>query len=267
MSMSKPTQFNFIPFKTTQNEHSMGNGEQENGSLTPEENSQEKARKEGHEQGYQEGLNAGIEQGKGELFQIEQQINSNLAILVENIGNTLSSLEDAVKQKSKELQQVVALIVKKVAGDIIKEDPEAKIESIVKQCIPHIFDKKAVVIKVSRSMADSLGAKINSVAEQQGYNGQIKVVGDESIQDASCNIEWDNGGIEYNQDRLWGEIYKILGVDGVKTEPQSTDDDAAENKQVADNAMIEEGTKNDTVKAETENQPTPEKTDAVAENQ
>ena len=235
--MNKPQQFNFVSFGNLGSSSSVDGGD-EFAEINRKKYTQEeldKAVKQSHDKGHQEGLTAGVEKGKGDNFQLDKQISVSLNGILHKVSEHVAKIDETAKTKSIETTKLSSLIAKKIAGDALKEDPSAKIESIVSQTINLIHEKVPATLFVNPSMTGKMEERVKKVISENKHSGTLAIKEDKNLPESGCRLEWGNGGVEYNPDNMWKEINKILGVPDLNasSSPTSTAEKAEAPKESA----------------------------------
>jgi flagellar assembly protein FliH len=209
---TNPKQFVFSPFA---NQPHHQKGIDYNKSESKKNFSQkdiDTAEDNGYKRGHAEGLNTGIEQGKGELFQAEQQLNATLSAIVPQLSQVTENLDKTIERKHKETIKLATAIAKKVSGDILNELQTKKIEGFIAQTLPKLFKEKHLLLIINPDLENIAQIKTSEILKEHGIAEKIKIVADDQVPVNSCKIEWDNGGVEYNTESIWQEINKALGI-------------------------------------------------------
>lgn len=217
---NKPQQFVFPQIGTklqqgssSSSSFSMGHPAAQHGKQASVDPEMSKAEKRGYEKGYAEGLKTGTEQGQGEKFQLENQLNNNCAGIATALDNITKTLDKLAKEKHVLALKLSCLIAEKIARSAMEKDFSANIKDFIDKAFPHIFNEKSILIKVNSKLADQLKEKIQSTISEKGFTGEITLIGEDRIPESACEIDWDTGGVDYNPERAWDEVYKILGIE------------------------------------------------------
>ena len=212
MNTSKPKQFPFSPLASgvVLSKEDLVKNEAKEKKFTREDI--ERAEKNGFDRGQAAGQKTGLEQGKSELFDLEQKLNAIISSVSERLGQVIENLEKTISDRNEMAKKLSLMVAKKIVGDELKNDPTANIEKFIQSSADHIFKEKSLSIKVNSKFHSKLEEFVKKITEQKKYSGKILVIGDANVPESYCEIDWERAGIEYNQDKIWSEIEKILGI-------------------------------------------------------
>ncbi len=67
-----------------------------------------------------------------------------------------------------------------------------------------------VVVRLHDSLLDPLRERLEPVTAAAGYDGRIVLLADPGLAVGDCRVEWADGGIERDSERLWREVEAAL---------------------------------------------------------
>ncbi len=169
------------------------------------------------------------------------------------ISKTLGALEERQAEANREtgemaLRMVYRVIEKVLPGHAVKHAYDS-IEDLVKEVLPLVYDEPTLVVRAHEMIVDGLQAKLTEVSAQSNFNGTFKVVSDYEFQPGDCRVEWDSGGADRSEARLWQDIRAIIAdnvgpvnveeldaaADGLsEVETEAVDDNAEQNTAAPD---------------------------------
>jgi len=170
----------------------------------------EKARAEALKEGQTQGMQEGLAKAEAEKLEVDKKIAMLLADIQAAVANVIGAFDQMLAQKTAEMLGIVMAICKKVAGDALKEFPEAKIESMVKSCLQMLMNHEEVDIFVSNKILPLLQEKIAGLKEAGGFSGQIHLQADSALPETDCRVVWQNGEARHDTEKLWQEVDRLL---------------------------------------------------------
>ena len=156
-----------------------------------------------YERGRQDGERAARES-------IEAATGAAVEQLVASADGILSRLAEESAAIRADAFKVAVAASEVLAGELIRRQPTALLESLFSQCLEHLGDAPHVALRVNDALADSLQAKVATIAEQRGFKGRIIVLGDPETRCGDCRIEWADGGIVRDFERLRLSVADIV---------------------------------------------------------
>lgn len=181
-------------------------------------------------EGYAEGLAAG-------RIEAEAGTERLAAQALEIIGSGLASLGRAQSASTettrREALALAAAITRKTVPAITIDSVLPTIENFVQDCLTQIMTEPRVVVRVNDAVLDPIRQRLEPMAAQIGFPGEIIIIADAGLAHEDCRIEWADGGTEHDTSRVWSEIDETIGryLDAAPTEthadPDSDEPEAA----------------------------------------
>jgi flagellar assembly protein FliH len=170
----------------------------------------EKAKAESFKEGHDQGIKEGLAKVEAEKLEVDKKIAMLLADIQVALTNITGGFDKMLAEKTGEVLGIVMAICKKIAGDALKEFPEAKIESMVKTCLQMLTNQEEVNIFISDKILPLLQDKIAGIKEAEGFSGQIHLQADTTLPETSCRVIWKNGEARHDTQKLWQEVDRLL---------------------------------------------------------
>ncbi|MFL2770251.1 MAG: FliH/SctL family protein [Rhodospirillaceae bacterium] len=130
------------------------------------------------------------------------------------IANSLDGLEEKQaevnSQTGKVAMRMVYAIVEKVLPVHTKNHIVDSMEALVRQILPLVYNEPTLVVRVHNMVAEDIQTKLNKICERSNFNGSARVVPDYELQPGDCRVEWQGGGADRNEARVWREIREII---------------------------------------------------------
>jgi|GEM_PF-562459 len=169
----------------------------------PERDQRERLITHAHQQGHEEGFKAGHAQASAE-------IEARTAALLEQITGALGALFQDRTALEARLEAESALVAKiigsKLALSLLKERPEAEVESLIRECLLAGYNQPKIVARVAPGMVESIESRVEEMRMAAGFVGELQIVANEEASEQDCTVEWPNGGMTRNFEGLIQEI-------------------------------------------------------------
>ncbi len=153
-------------------------------------------------------LAAAVEQARGEghaagLAQAQSETAHHAAKLLEIIPERLAVIQQTgtVTREEARLEAVelAYLIARKLARSIIERVPQADVEQMVAICLRELAartEAPKVRISVPEQLATHITEHVANLTPGNGFDGEIIIVGDASMELSDCRVQWEEGGAE-----------------------------------------------------------------------
>jgi flagellar assembly protein FliH len=169
------------------------------------------ARSEAQAAGYREGYAAAQGKFNKEAAAREDAIKSLLEIIANRITIAAETHATSMKEREDLMARLTLAAARKVAGEAIKREPFAAVQSLLHETLNLVADESQVTVVVSSALAAGLKQRIDMLKPMLGgFSGELKVEEDPHLLDQDCRVEWGNGFAERNTDALWKEIEGII---------------------------------------------------------
>ena len=171
----------------------------------------QKARAEGKAEGYKEGAAAAEAKINAETTKREEAIKSALASIVIQVTTAAEQHTAQIGGMQDATNKMAVAIARKVAGDALKAEPYAGVETIVRECMALISGTPKVIVSVAPELVAGLRQRIDTLRPQLGsFNGELAVEEGVDMKETDCRVEWKSGFAERDTAKLWNEIETII---------------------------------------------------------
>jgi flagellar assembly protein FliH len=169
------------------------------------------ARAEAQSQGYREGYAAAQAKFTRETNAREEAVKSLLEIIANRITIAAETHREAIKEREVLMAKLVMASAKKVAGDALKKEPYATVESLLHECMALIAGEAKVKVVVSHALAAGLRQRIDMLKPAlQDFEGELVVEEDNALLEQDCRVEWTNGHAERTNEDVWRAIEAVI---------------------------------------------------------
>jgi flagellar assembly protein FliH len=138
----------------------------------------------------------GMEQGRQ---MAEMQINARLSEAVLRLGQIASSLFQNVDshliRMEEEAVMLAVELAKRAAGQALDKAPLAALEDITRRALQHVRGVPHLVVRVNEALVEQAEPLVTNLAQQNGYEGRMIVMGEPGICLGDARLGWADGGI------------------------------------------------------------------------
>ncbi|WP_156176873.1 FliH/SctL family protein [Kiloniella spongiae] len=160
---------------------------------------------------YAEGFAAGQIDAQNHATETTEAL---LAQTISQMGHQLQALQTTQQSQIQDLQSLsmeVALIaVKKLFPSLVKNTALDEIVLVFRECLDRLPQEPRLVIRVSDITLDDVQEKLEHVAKQSGFNGNLVFLSEPGMSAGDVRVEWAEGGAERIATELMQEIETII---------------------------------------------------------
>ncbi len=176
------------------------------------------------EEGYIAGHSAALEEaGTSREHYVADAINL--------IAQGLDKLEDQQRAANAELADLAMRMVYGVAQKLLPRFAQAhavdNIEHFVREVLPIAVGEPRLMVRAHPMIAADLEQRLKDVFVRASFQGSYSVATDYELQPGDCRLEWDGGGADRSEARIWRDIRDIVagnfGAVGVADLDQAAD--------------------------------------------
>ena len=193
----------------------------------------------------QEQLDAAREEGHVEghtaaLEDAETAREHYVADAISLIAKGLEVLDDKQADANREIGELAMRMVYAVVEKVIPAHGKAhaveSVEALVRDILPLVYDEPTLIVRTHVMIAEDVQEKMTEICRKSNFRGSVEVVPDYELQPGDCRVEWDGGGADRDEGRLWHDIRVIIGedigrvdLDELETAANEAEDKAEEN--------------------------------------
>ncbi len=159
--------------------------------------------KEAQQQGYENGIKAAQDSIEQETKALLESINTKLIAI---IANTVKAEETAEKEVFALARAVIDKLVPglndKYAAEIVSKFIADNFNSFKKEAKLSFYIHPDIISYAQETIA--------KLANSHDFEGKIALHKDASLDKADCRVEWENGGVERNSEKLGEKIKDLL---------------------------------------------------------
>ncbi len=169
------------------------------------------AERDAYQRGFLEGTKEGHSQAQNEHTEINRLITEGLENFIKNISPIFSQYKSHCMELKQNMPTLALSIAKKVAGDALTIDHIVVVESAAKKCLEIMISEPDISITINSRLAGELKNKIKQLSSKEKFASNISIIGNEDIAISDYRIEWKNGSLERNTEKLWQHMDKAIG--------------------------------------------------------
>ncbi|MDD3030500.1 MAG: FliH/SctL family protein [Alphaproteobacteria bacterium] len=156
---------------------------------------------------YEKGFAEGKMEGKDE--QIAQQSH-----ILDQVGKSLGAVLEAIKtiEHDQELQtrQIALAIARKILPSFVEKNGPQEIESLIDEALRSMGHQARLIVRLNESQHAILQEKIQAMAKERAFPGELLIQADPAVTAGDCRIEWTDGGIERNVKETVDAVEKTI---------------------------------------------------------
>lgn len=176
--------------------------------ISPEE--QLKAQLEAaREEGFVQGHTAALEEAETAR---EHYIADALNLIATGIDKLGEQQRAAYEQMTNEALRMVFAIIQKLLPPVAHHHAAETIGEFVRQVLPLTVSEPKLVVRAHSMITADLEARLPPLANRAGFRGAFAVEPDYELQPGDCRIEWDGGGSDRDEARIWRDIRAAIAA-------------------------------------------------------
>ncbi len=158
-----------------------------------------------------EGYAAGFTAGEAEAAaRADEEVASAMRQLASSATNLLTALDAQMASTKRDATSLALEIARKLAPALIATRPQGEIEAVLRDCLTHLNREPHILLRVSSSLIERLKDTVDRMALERGLSGRIILLGETSMSEGDCVVEWADGGVIRNGVEIEQEITEIV---------------------------------------------------------
>jgi flagellar assembly protein FliH len=167
----------------------------------------EAARAEAHAEGRAAGLQEGRQAAEAEAEQALTQALERVARGVEALARQEA---DAREARDRESLELCVGLLRRLFPALARRHGQAEIEQVFQDALERMRDEPRVVVRCADRHLDGLKARVDALAGKLGFEGRIVLLADDTMQPGDARVEWADGGVERDSERLWQDVERAV---------------------------------------------------------
>lgn len=126
------------------------------------------------------------------------------------LHQALARTNDEIRNVRREAAEIAFAVARKLAPMALDALPAADVENALRAAIHQAVGEPRLVLRASARVVEALGARIEEIAHEEGFEGRVILAADPAITGADCRIEWRGGGAERNEQAIERALADLL---------------------------------------------------------
>ena len=153
----------------------------------------------------------GLQEGQAQMLTgIEKETANTLDMISSKVMTLSERQKEWAETVNKDAVKLTRVIMQKLAPRMMKEWELHEIEETIKEAFKFLSNEPRVLIRVSERAHEPIETEIARITSKAGFQGDVQVLGDQSIKNGDCSISWDAGSLEKSLEETWSNIDKII---------------------------------------------------------
>lgn len=172
------------------------------------------ARTDSFELGKTEGLSTAKQQQEEAISQTLTSISDDLKRLIQAEG-------DRNTVKNADVATLTLSVSKKLLPGLAKKYALGEVEATLINALNERHEEPRLAIRVPDNLLEPLQQKIDTLAKDQGFAGQVILLADDAMAQTDCKVEWADGGAERDFEALFATIEEHFtsAIEGLNNTP------------------------------------------------
>lgn len=132
------------------------------------------------------------------------------------IAQGLAALNVQQADSNKELANLAMRMVYGFSRRLLPEYAQAhavdSIEAFVRKILPLAVGEPRLLVRSHPMIAEDLETRLKEVFARSGFQGTFTVVTDYEVQPGDCRLEWEGGGADRDEARIWADIREVVAA-------------------------------------------------------
>ena len=159
----------------------------------------EEARREGYQRGLADGEATATARAAQQLVLAGED-------LARQVTSMAAALDDQRKADLADAIDLAVAVGRKLAATLIAAQPEAEIAALVGECMGSLDGVPHLAIRCAPDLAEAVRDAATARMDAGGFTGRLVVLGDPEIAAGDARIEWVDGGVVRDHEKLLARI-------------------------------------------------------------
>ena len=128
-----------------------------------------------------------------------ESVERTVAALVISIRAALDQSRAVIEEIRAEATQLAVAAAKKIAPAALAALPAGDVEAALREAMHQAIGEPRLTLRAAPAVIAVLEARVEAIAQEEGYEGRVLIAADPAITGADCRIEWRGGGSERSE--------------------------------------------------------------------
>ena len=163
------------------------------------------AREEGYIQGHSTALE---EAGTSREHYVADAIN----LIAQNLAKLDENQRAANEALANDAMRMAYGVISKLLPEFARQHALENVEGFIRQILPVAVGEPRLLIRAHEMIASELDERLKEVFTRASFQGGYSVVVDYELQPGDCRVEWDGGGADRDEARIWHNIREVIAA-------------------------------------------------------
>lgn len=126
--------------------------------------------------------------------------------IAEAAANILAAIDDDRSKLERESAILAFSIGRKLAGEALAKFPTEPIETLISECLAPLRNTPHLVVRLHEKDVAAITETVGKFVREAGFDGRFVVLGEPDFAPGDCRIEWADGGIVRDLQKVETEI-------------------------------------------------------------
>lgn len=139
-----------------------------------------------------------------------QVLDQHIVELVGNSEQMRMRFEERLTEYRNQSARLALDAAEKIAGTLIEERPIENLVQAFREILNFIETELRVSVFLPEELLKEAEPRIAKVADEQGHQGKVNLLSDNSLKKGDWKIEWGAGGVIHNRDHVVAQLEDAL---------------------------------------------------------
>jgi flagellar assembly protein FliH len=145
----------------------------------------------------------------------EAKIEGRTAAACDRIAQGVAAMAHALSAVHAKLEaesvEVAVAVARKLSPALIEAEPLDEIAALATSCFHQLIAAPHVVVRVAEQVYEQAHARLEQIAQLNGFQGRLVVLAEPGVALGDCRIEWADGGIARERGTTEAAIVEAVG--------------------------------------------------------
>jgi flagellar assembly protein FliH len=161
------------------------------------------------EEGYIAGHSAALEEASTAR---EHYVADALNLIAQGLVKLDSQQKTANVDLEKLAMRLVYGVTRRLLPAFAEQYAVDNVEGFIRAILPVALGEPKLLIRAHAMIAADLEARLKDVFARAGFQGTYSVVADYELQPGDCRVEWEGGGADREEARIWRNVREVIAA-------------------------------------------------------
>lgn len=173
------------------------------------------------EEGYISGHSAALEEAATAR---EHYVADALNLISQGLTQLDGQQQAANAELEKLAMRMIYGIVRRLMPGFTQQYAVDNIEAFVRQVLPVAIAEPKLLVRAHPMITADLEVRLKDVFARAGFQGTYSVITDYELQPGDCRVEWNGGGADRDEARIWRGIREVVAANYGDVDVDALDD-------------------------------------------